>query len=214
MAINKPNSIPQTASAIINTNIGIKGIGHYVPVKTITNKDLEKKLDTTDKWIYDKVGIKERRIAEVNESASDLALFASLKALDCAGITAKDLDLIILNTSSPDFIQPPTSCVLQGKLGAYNATCFDIGAVCAGFIFGLAMGYNIMRGNTKYKNVLVVGTEVYSKILDWNDRSTCVFFGDGAGAVVLSETKEWGIFDSCLKNELINDTGLFFMVSF
>ncbi len=180
-------------------NIGIKGIGYYVPNKTWDNRDLAKMVETSDEWIYNKTGIRERRIADPCEATSDLALYASLDALEDAGLTAGDIDLIILATSSPDMIQPSTAAILQGKLGAKNAAAFDISAVCAGFVFAVTIAAGMMKG-LGYKNVLVVGAETYSRILDWKDRNTCVFFGDGAGAVVLSEAEEPGFIGSYIMN--------------
>lgn len=167
--------------------IGIKGTGYYVPSKILTNKELEKKLDTTDEWIYTKVGVKERRIASNHEATSDLALYAAQNAIRNAGIHAEDIDLIVLATSSPDMVQPPTASIVQGKLGAYNAAAFDVGAVCAGFVYAISVGHSMMVADSRYKHVLVIGAETYSRIMDWNDRTTCVFFGDGAGACILSE---------------------------
>ena len=171
-------------------NIGISGTGYYVPSKTVTNKELEKTIDTTDEWIFNKVGVKERRIAANEEATSDLALYAAQNAIRDAGIHAEDIDLIVLATSSPDMIQPPTASIVQGKLGAYNAAAFDVGAVCAGFVFAISVGYSMMMAEPKYRNVLVIGAETYSRIMDWKDRTTCVFFGDGAGACILSEAKD------------------------
>ena len=180
-------------------NIGISGTGYYVPNMTWTNHDLEKIIDTTDEWISSKTGIKERRIADPCEATSDLALYASLDAIRNAGLTAEDIDLIILATSSPDMLQPSTAAILQGKLGAINAAAFDISAVCAGFVFAVTAAAGMMRG-LGYKNVLVVGAETYSRIMDWKDRTTCVFFGDGAGAVVLSEAESEGFINSHIMN--------------
>lgn len=168
--------------------IGIKGTGYYVPSKVVTNKELEKTIDTTDEWIYSKVGVKERRIASNQEATSDLALYAAQNAIRDAGIHAEDINLIVLATSSPDMIQPPTASIVQGKLGAYNAAAFDVGAVCAGFVYAISVGYSMMVAEPLYKHVLVIGAETYSRIMDWKDRSTCVFFGDGAGACILSES--------------------------
>lgn len=171
-------------------NIGISGTGYYLPSKVVTNKDLEKTIDTTDEWIFSKVGVKERRIASNQEATSDLALYAAQNAIRDAGIHAEDVDLIVLATSSPDMIQPPTASIVQGKLGAYNAAAFDVGAVCAGFVYAISVGYSMMVTEPSYKHVLVIGAETYSRIMDWQDRTTCVFFGDGAGACVLSEVAE------------------------
>jgi 3-oxoacyl-[acyl-carrier-protein] synthase-3 len=156
----------------------------------LTNHELEKKLDTTDEWIYTKTGIKERRIADECEATSDLAIYAALDALEDADLRARDIDLIIVATSTPDMIQPSTASIVQGKLGTFNAAAFDVSSVCAGFVYAMSVAVGMMRGFDKYRNVLVIGAETYSKILDWNDRTTCVFFGDGAGAVVLSEVEE------------------------
>lgn len=180
---------------------GIVGTGYYVPDKIMTNQDIEKFLDTSDKWIFDKVGIKERRIAELSQSTSDLAVEAALRAIKNAGLNVDQIDLIVLATSSPDMIQPPTASIVQGKLGAVNAAAFDVGAVCAGFAYAINVGTS-MREFNGYKNVLVIGAEVYSRIMDWNDRTTCVFFGDGAGAVILGEVPDgYGFLSSFLMTE-------------
>jgi len=181
--------------------IYIKGLGSYLPNKVVKNAWFEERLDTSDEWIFKKVGIKERRMADENESTSDLALFAAKEAIRDAGLTVDDIDLIILATSSPDMIQPPTASIVQGKLKAVNAAAFDVSAVCAGFVFALNTAYS-MQMIYNYKNVLVIGAETYSRILDYSDRSTCVFFGDGAGAVVLSndDSKE-GIINGYLMTE-------------
>lgn len=180
---------------------GIVGTGSYLPVRVVTNKDLEATLDTTDEWIFTKTGIRQRHIADASEATSDLALKASVAALDQAGIRAEDLDLILVATSSPDMIQPSTAAILQGKLGAKRAGAFDIGAVCAGYAYALGVAFGIMRGCDQYRRVLVVGAETYSRILDWKDRSTCVFFGDGAGAAVLARTREAGYLSQCLATD-------------
>jgi 3-oxoacyl-[acyl-carrier-protein] synthase III len=183
-------------------NIGIIGTGHYLPNQVWTNHDLEKKIDTTDEWIYTKTGIKQRHIADPSEATSDLALYASLNALKDAGLSAEKVDLIVLATSSPDMIQPSTASILQGKLGASNAAAFDVGAVCAGFVYAINTAIGMMRGfPEQYRNVLVVGAETYSRILDWQDRTTCVFFGDGAGAVVISQTEEPGYLSHFMMND-------------
>ena len=150
----------------------------------LTNRDLEATVDTTDEWIYTRTGIRQRHIAADGESTSDLALQASRRALAAAGIAPADLDLIIVATTTPDMVFPSTACILQAKLGARNCPAFDVQAVCSGFIYGLSTADQFMRSG-QYRNVLVVGAEIYSRILDWNDRGTCVLFGDGAGAVVL-----------------------------
>ena len=183
-------------------NIGIIGTGFYVPAKTLTNKDISKFLDTDDEWIYNKVGIKERRIASDHEATSDLAIYAAQNALFNAGLNPLDVDLIVLATSSPDMIQPSTAAIVQGKIGARNAAAFDISAVCAGSVYAITVAENMMRANPKYKNVLVIGSETYSRILDWTDRNTAVFFGDGAGALVLSDVSEqYGIKNTFIMND-------------
>ena len=168
--------------------IGIVGTGSHVAPNVMTNKDWLKFVETSDEWIYTKTGIRERRIADPGVATSDLAVEASKKALADAKIEAKDLGLIILATSSPDVPLSATACIVQHKLGAANAAALDINNVCSGFVYGLDIGWKMAAADT-YENVLVVGAETYSRILNWKDRTTCVFFGDGAGAVVLNECK-------------------------
>jgi 3-oxoacyl-[acyl-carrier-protein] synthase-3 len=180
--------------------IYISGIGHYVPQTIIHNSWFEDKIDTTDAWIFEKVGIRERRMIDARETTSDLAVKASLKAIHDAGLEVTDIDLIVLATSSPDMIQPPTASIVQGKLGAIHAAAYDVGAVCAGFVFALNAAYS-MQKTFGYKHVLVIGAEAYSRILDYKDRNTCVFFGDGAGAVVLSLGDDEGILDGYMMTE-------------
>ena len=175
----------------------IIGIGKYVPSKVLTNFDLEKMVDTTDEWITTRTGIKERRIAEKNTGASQLAYEASKIALKRAGLKPNDIDLIIVATITGDTPFPSTACYLQNYLKAHNATCFDISAACAGFVYALATGWQFINGGL-YKNVLVVGSEVLSSMTDWKDRSTCVLFGDGAGAVVLTKSKKDSILSTYL----------------
>jgi 3-oxoacyl-[acyl-carrier-protein] synthase-3 len=180
--------------------VGIIGVGEYLPKKVLTNADLEKMVDTSDDWITTRTGIKERRLAARNEAASDLALEASRQALEDARLKSQDLDLIIVATITPDMQFPSTACLLQRGLGAKNAACFDISAACAGFVYALTTAQQfIARG--AYSNALVVGAEVLSSITDWQDRNTCVLFGDGAGAVVLSEVKSGGILSACLGSD-------------
>jgi len=162
----------------------IIGTGSYLPAKVVTNYDLEKMVDTTHDWIFSRSGISERHVAAEGEMSSDLALQASSRAIEAAGITANEIDLIIVATTTPDHIFPSTACVLQDKLGIKSAIAFDIQAVCSGFIYALNTADLYIRGG-QARNVLVVGTEVLSRILNWEDRTTCVLFGDGAGAVVL-----------------------------
>ena len=175
----------------------IAGTGGYLPAKVLSNRDLEKMVDTTDEWIYSRTGIRQRHIAADGEKTSDLALQASRMALEAAGITAADLDLIIVATTTPDMVFPSTACILQAKLGAKNCPAFDVQAVCSGFIYGLSTADQFMRSG-RFRNALVVGAEIYSRILDWSDRATCVLFGDGAGAVVLQRSSKPGILSSHL----------------
>jgi len=175
----------------------IAGLGKYLPTKCLTNADLEKIVDTTDEWITTRTGIKERRIAAKGEAASDLAYQASLVALKRAGLAGKDIDAIIVTTITPDHQFPSTACCLQAKLKATKAACFDLTAACSGYVYGLTVAWQFIAGGL-YKNVLVVGSEVLSNITDWTDRSTCVLFGDGAGAAVLTATESDGFLSSYL----------------
>ena len=176
----------------------IAGTGSYLPPKVVTNDDLAKKLDTSDAWIRERTGLRQRHIAEESQASSDLALEASRKALEAAGIAAPDLDLIIVATSTPDYIFPSTACLLQAKLGAKSGPAFDVQAVCSGFVYALATADSLIKTQAA-KKALVVGAEVFSRILDWNDRATCVLFGDGAGAVVLVAGEKPGIHASVLR---------------
>ncbi|OHB34314.1 MAG: 3-oxoacyl-ACP synthase [Planctomycetes bacterium GWA2_40_7] len=162
----------------------ITGIGSFLPKKVLTNDDLTKMLDTTDEWITKRTGIKERRIVENGVTASDLAIEASLRALDDANVLPSEVDLIVAATITPDCLVPSTACFLQDKIGASNAGAFDILAACAGFVYALSIAKSFVASGAM-KTVLVVGTECLSKITDYTDRSTCILFGDGAGAVVV-----------------------------
>ena len=175
----------------------IIGTGSYLPAKVVTNFDLEKIVDTSHDWIVSRSGIVERHMAAENEMSSDLALQASTRAIEAAGISANDIDLIIVATTTPDHIFPSTACVLQDKLGIKSAIAFDVQAVCSGFIYALNTADLYIRGG-QAKNVLIVGTEVLSRILNWEDRTTCVLFGDGAGAVVLQRSEKPGILSTKL----------------
>jgi len=177
--------------------VGIIGVGEYLPKKVLTNADLEKMVDTSDEWITTRTGIKERRLAASNEAASDLALAASKQALADAKLKPEEIELIIVATVTPDMQFPSTACLVQSGLGAKNAVCFDISAACAGFVYALTTAQQFLARAT-YKNALVVGVEVLSSVTDWQDRNTCVLFGDGAGAVVLSEVKSGGILSTYL----------------
>ena len=167
-----------------NQRASITGIGSYLPDKVLTNYDLEKMVDTTNDWIIQRTGIKERRIVENGVTTSDIATQASLRAMEDAGVSPKDLDMIITSTITPDHIFPSTSCYIQQKIGATRACAFDILAACAGFIYAVSIGQSFINSGAM-KTVLVVGAECLSKITDYTDRSTCVLFGDGAGAVII-----------------------------
>ncbi|MCM3131941.1 ketoacyl-ACP synthase III [Paenibacillus polysaccharolyticus] len=169
--------------------VGIIGTGKYVPEKILTNSDLEKMVDTNDEWIVSRTGIKERHIAAPDQATSDLAFEAAIKALESAGMTGSDLDLIIVATITPDSSFPSTACILQDKLGAKGAAAFDLSAACSGFVYGLATATSFIQSGM-YNNALVIGADCLSRITDYTDRNTCVLFGDGAGAVVVGEVPE------------------------
>lgn len=170
----------------------IIGTGGYLPENIMTNSDLEKIVDTTDQWIRERTGIEQRHIAVEGQTTVDLAEAASRQAIESAGISAQDIDLIIIATSTPDKIFPSSACILQARLDIHGCPAFDIQAVCTGFIYGLAIAEKFIKTGSS-KNALVVGAEIFSKILNWEDRATCVLFGDGAGAVVLAANEETGI---------------------
>jgi len=169
--------------------VGIIGVGHYAPDNIVTNTDLEKIVDTTDEWIRTRTGIEERRIAKDDEDSSDMAFIAAERALKSAGKTADEIDLILVATVTPDTPFPSVACMIQDRLGATNAAAMDLGAACAGFMYGVITGQQFIEAGA-YKNVLVVGVDKLSKITDWTDRNTCVLLGDGAGAAVLSNVSE------------------------
>ena len=175
----------------------IAGTGSYLPPRVMTNAEFAARLDTSDAWIRSRTGIAQRHIAEKSQGSSDLALQASLRALDAAGLKANDIDLIIVATSTPDYIFPSTACLLQAKLGVKGCPAFDVQAVCTGFVYALATADAFIKSKMS-KCALIVGAEVFSRILDWNDRGTCVLFGDGAGAVVLAAGAKPGIHASVL----------------
>jgi len=162
----------------------ISGVGAYVPSKVLTNAELERMVDTTDEWITSRTGIKERRIAAKDEFTSDLAAKAAQRAMKTAGVTGEQIDLIIVATITPDMVFPSTACLVQQKIGARRAAAFDLEAACSGFIYGLEIAQQFIMSRT-YDTVLVIGAEKLSSIVDWQDRNTCVLFGDGAGAAVL-----------------------------
>ncbi len=175
----------------------IAGTGSYLPAHILTNHDLARQIDTSDAWIRARTGIRERRIAAPGEQTSDLALHAARAALEAAGLAAADVDLIVVATTTPDMVFPATACILQSKLGAKNGPAFDVQAVCSGFVYALTLADKMVASGA-VRNALVVGAEIYSRILDWNDRGTCVLFGDGSGAVVLVPSADPGILSSHL----------------
>ncbi len=175
----------------------ITGTGSYLPDKVLTNADLEKMVDTTDAWITERSGIRERHIAADGQTTCDLAEFAARRAIDAAGITPGDIDLIIMATTTPDRVFPSTACMLQQRLNVHGCPAFDIQAVCTGFIYALSIADKFIRTGSA-RRALVVGAETLSRITDWSDRSTCILFGDGAGAVVLEASDEPGILSSHL----------------
>jgi 3-oxoacyl-[acyl-carrier-protein] synthase III len=170
-------------------NAGVIGIGKYVPERVLTNKELEKMVDTSDEWIRTRTGIEERRIASDDIDTSDMAFYAAEKAIADANISAEDLDLILVATVTPDQPFPSVACILQDRLGARKAAAMDVSAACSGFMYGMITAKQFIETGT-YKNVLVVGAEKLSKILDWDDRNTAVLFGDGAGAAVIGPVSE------------------------
>lgn len=190
----------------------VVGVGSCLPGKPVSNDELAARgIDTSDEWIVTRTGIRTRYLAEAGTTSSQLALEASRRALDMADVRPEDLDLIIVATSTPDFIFPSTACLLQGKLGNKGATAFDIQAVCAGFTYALSIADKFIRSGS-HKKALVVGAEVFSRILDWQDRGTCVLFGDGAGAVVLEASDKPGILATALhadgsQNGILNVPG-------
>ena len=187
--------------------VGILGTGSYLPERVLTNDDLAKIVDTNDEWIQTRTGIKERRIAADDQATSDLAYEAGLKAIEDANIDKNEIDLIIIATSTPDYSMPSSAAIVQDKLGI-KASGFDLEAACTGFVYGLVTGYSFIKSGI-YKKVLVIGADTCSRLLDWEDRGTCILFGDGAGAVVLGEVETGGYLSSDLQadgsgaNELI-----------
>lgn len=184
-----PSSLPKFKNPRAKYNYqgrscSISGVGSYVPAKVLTNADLEKLVDTSDEWITTRTGIKERHIAAKDEFTSDLATHAAERAMKNAGITADQIDLITVATITPDMPFPSTACLVQSKIGAHRAAAFDLEAACSGFIYGLEIGQQFITSRT-YDTVLVIGAEKLTSIVDWQDRNTCVLFGDGAGAAVL-----------------------------
>jgi 3-oxoacyl-[acyl-carrier-protein] synthase-3 len=187
----------------------IAGTGSYLPEKVLTNKDLEQFVETSDEWIASRTGIRERHVAAEGETTGDLAFHAATRAMEAAGVTAADIDLIVLGTTTPDIIFPSTACLLQDRLGALGCPAFDVNAACSGFIYALTIADKFIRSGSA-KTALVVGAETLTRMLDWTDRSTCVLFGDGAGAVILKADAEAGILSTHLhadgsKKELLHN---------
>lgn len=181
----------------MNTFARIVGTGSYLPERTVTNNDLASVVDTSDEWIASRTGIRERHYAAENQDASDLALIAAQRAMKAASVRASQIDLIIVATSTPDMIFPATACILQDKLGVKQCVAFDVQAVCAGFVYGLATAEKFIRTGAA-KCALVVGAEVFSRIMNWQDRGTCVLFGDGAGAVIMTASTVPGLLSTHL----------------
>jgi 3-oxoacyl-[acyl-carrier-protein] synthase III len=191
---------PRTSRPHLRT-VSITGVGSYVPDRILTNADLERLVETSDEWITTRTGIKERRIAAEGEATSDMATAAARKALERAGVTAADLDLIIVATITPDMPFPSTACLVQHRLGASRAAAFDIEAACSGFVYALDVGSHFVASHT-YNTVLVIGAEKMSSVVDWKDRNTCVLFGDGAGAAVLqNRPAAHGLLTTCLGSD-------------
>jgi 3-oxoacyl-[acyl-carrier-protein] synthase-3 len=174
---------------IKDSSVGIIGTGYYVPEKILTNFDLENMVDTNNEWIVDRTGISERRIADENVPTSEIAIHAAENALKNAGVSPKEIDLIIFATLTPDTVIPSAACIIQNKLKAVNAAAFDLSAACSGFVYGISVGSQFIKSGM-YKKVLVVAAETLSKLVNWEDRNTCILFGDGAGAAVLSKVED------------------------
>lgn len=179
-------------SPLPKIGLRLAGLGSYLPERILTNSDLEKMVQTTEDWIISRTGIRERRIANKNELASDMGAKAAMKAIERAGIQAEEIDLIITASISPDMTFPSTACIIQTKIGAKNAAAFDIQAACSGFLYALIVAANFIKAGS-YKNILVIGTERPSAVLDWSDRNTCILFGDGAGAAIVQASTSPGL---------------------
>ncbi|WP_045738772.1 beta-ketoacyl-ACP synthase III [Xanthomonas sp. MUS 060] len=191
----------------------IAGTGSYLPEKVLTNDDLSHMVETSDEWIRSRTGIRERHIAAPGQTAGDLGYEAALQAIEAAGIQAAELDMIVVGTTTPDLIFPSTACLIQARLGALGCPAMDLNAACSGFVYALGVADKFIRSGDA-KTVLVIGTEVLSRIVDWTERTTCVLFGDGAGAVVLRADEDTGILsthlhaDGSKKELLLNATGI------
>lgn len=188
--MSEQGSIPRVYSRIAGT-------GSYLPEKVLTNDDLSKIVDTSDEWIAARTGIRQRHIAAEGETTGDLAYHASVRALEAAGVQASELDLIVLGTTTPDLVFPSTACLLQHRLGADGIPAFDVNAACSGFVYALTVADKFIRSGAA-KTVLVVGSETLTRMVDWSERTTCVLFGDGAGAIVLKADAETGILSTHL----------------
>lgn len=192
---------PRAVHDFVGRTCSVTSVGSYVPERVLTNADLEKMVETTDEWIMTRTGIRERRIAAANETTSDIASKAALRAMANGGITADQIDLIIVATITPDMPFPNTACLVQQKIGAKRAAAFDIEAACSGFIFALEIGQQFIMSRT-YETVLVIGAEKLSTITDWQDRNTCVLFGDGGGAAILQNRPDsHGLLTTCMGSD-------------
>ena len=180
----------------------VKGVGSYLPKRVLTNEELSKTVETSDEWIRERTGIGQRHIAAEGEFTSDLGLEAAKAALDHAGMEAKDIDLIVVATATPDYTFPSTATIIQEGLGIHHGSAFDLQAVCSGFIYGMNVVDSLLRTGTA-KNALLIGAETFSRILDWEDRTTCVLFGDGAGAMVISaeEDTDRGVLNTFVRSD-------------
>ncbi len=179
-----PKSQPHTRTHLPRRTVSIIGTGSYLPERVMPNSEIEKLVDTSDEWIASRTGIRERRIADETDATSDLATKAAQSAIENAGIKADEIDLIIVATITPDHFMPSTACIVQTKIGATKAVCFDISAACSGFLYGIEIAQQFITSHT-YNTILVIGAEKLSSVVDWTDRNTCVLFGDGAGAAIL-----------------------------
>jgi 3-oxoacyl-[acyl-carrier-protein] synthase-3 len=201
MRTQKSFKNPRAQHGFQGRTCSIAGVGAYVPEKVLTNADLERMVDTSDDWITSRTGIKERRIAAENETTSDMAALAAMRAMKNAGVTPDEIDLIIVATITPDMMFPSTACLVQHKIGARSSAAFDIEAACSGFIYALEIGQQFIMSRT-YNTVLVIGAEKLSTIVDWTDRNTCVLFGDGAGAAILQHRPDaHGLLTACMGAE-------------
>jgi len=189
--------------------VGVIGTGHFLPEKILTNADLERMVETSDEWITTRTGIKQRHLVEKGTPTSAIATLAAKEALNNAKLAPEDIELIIIGTITPDMQFPSTACFVQAKIGAKNAACFDVSAACSGFIYAISVAEAMIKTGY-YKNALVIGAEILSSIVDWEDRNTCVLFGDGAGAVVLAPVEEGGILSTYLGSDG-NQTGLLYL---